>query len=101
MITPNYGATPLDFDEIDALHSGARDALGDGLTKVAVFDLEQAVSRLVTSDLLEAVSTGSLSIGELLVDSFVRGLHRRLYGDIWKWAGKLRARETNIGVPRR
>ena len=25
-------------------------------------------------------------------------LHQRMFGDVWSWAGKLRVRETNIGV---
>lgn len=29
---------------------------------------------------------------------FVRDLHRRLYGDIWTWAGVYRKRELNIGI---
>ncbi|GIH05120.1 hypothetical protein Rhe02_31870 [Rhizocola hellebori] len=34
----------------------------------------------------------------MLTDFFVRDLHRRLYGDIWAWAGKYRQRELNIGI---
>jgi len=30
--------------------------------------------------------------------SFALELHRRMFGDIWTWAGTLRRRETNIGV---
>jgi Fic-DOC domain mobile mystery protein B len=26
-------------------------------------------------------------------------LHRRMFGDVWRWAGTLRRRQTNIGVP--
>jgi fido (protein-threonine AMPylation protein) len=40
----------------------------------------------------------SLAVDDLLVDHFVRDLHRRLYGDIWAWAGMFRIRELNIGV---
>jgi Fic-DOC domain mobile mystery protein B len=28
----------------------------------------------------------------------LRILHRRMLGDVWKWAGELRRRETNIGI---
>lgn len=35
----------------------------------------------------------------LLGFSFVRSLHRRMFGDVWTWAGELRRRETNLGVP--
>ncbi|MEO7262042.1 MAG: mobile mystery protein B [Jatrophihabitantaceae bacterium] len=30
--------------------------------------------------------------------SHIRSLHRRMFADVWDWAGQLRLRETNIGV---
>jgi len=30
--------------------------------------------------------------------AFIRELHRRLFGDVWSWAGQLRTTEKNIGV---
>ena len=30
--------------------------------------------------------------------AFMMALHRRMFGDVWRWAGTLRRRETNIGV---
>src|SRR3990172_1889726 len=36
--------------------------------------------------------------GELLTERFIRGLHRRLFGDVWKWAGQFRLTEKNIGI---
>ncbi len=47
---------------------------------------------------MPAAIEGSLPLDELLSDHFVRGLHTRLYGDIWAWAGRLRTIEVNIGV---
>lgn len=41
--SPGYGETPVDGDELDALLPAVRAALGDELTKAAVYDLEQAV----------------------------------------------------------
>ena len=34
----------------------------------------------------------------LLDRAFVLDLHRRMFGDVWTWAGTWRRRETNIGV---
>ena len=34
----------------------------------------------------------------LLDDKYVRDLHAAMFGDVWKWAGRYRATETNIGV---
>ena len=34
---------------------------------------------------------------EALSDEFVRGLHKRMFGMVWKWAGKYRLSNKNIG----
>ena len=47
---------------------------------------------------MPAAIEGSLPLDELLSDHFVRGLHTRLYGDIWARAGRSRTTEVNIGV---
>ncbi len=31
--------------------------------------------------------------------SWALHLHREMFGDVWKWAGKVRTTETNLGVP--
>lgn len=97
-LSSDYGETPLDDDELDALLLTVREALGDALTKAEVYDLEQTVQDEVAEELLGSVLGGDLSLGGLLADYFVRELHRRLYGDIWSWAGAFRKRELNIGV---
>jgi Fic-DOC domain mobile mystery protein B len=35
----------------------------------------------------------------LLSERFVRELHRQMLGDVWKWAGKFRTSERNLGIP--
>lgn len=35
---------------------------------------------------------------DLLNEGFVRGLHMRMFGEVWKWAGTFRNSERNIGV---
>jgi Fic-DOC domain mobile mystery protein B len=35
----------------------------------------------------------------LLSEKFIRELHRRMLGDVWKWAGKFRTTERNLGIP--
>jgi Fic-DOC domain mobile mystery protein B len=34
-----------------------------------------------------------------LTEKFIRELHRRMLGDVWKWAGKFRQSERNLGIP--
>ena len=36
---------------------------------------------------------------DLLSERFVLELHRRMFGDVWRWAGKFRTSEKNIGIP--
>jgi Fic-DOC domain mobile mystery protein B len=35
---------------------------------------------------------------EMLTPEFVRALHKRMFGDTWRWAGVYRQTEKNIGV---
>ena len=34
----------------------------------------------------------------LLNEDFAKNLHRRMFGEVWKWAGKYRQNELNIGI---
>jgi len=36
---------------------------------------------------------------DLLTEKFIRDLHRRMFGDVWRWAGKFRTTERNLGIP--
>ncbi len=35
--------------------------------------------------------------GRLLTDGFARELHKRMFGKVWKWAGRYRTTERNLG----
>jgi Fic-DOC domain mobile mystery protein B len=35
---------------------------------------------------------------DLLSEKFVRDLHRQMLGDVWRWAGRFRTSERNIGI---
>ena len=34
-----------------------------------------------------------------LSEKFIKELHRRMLGDVWRWAGKFRTSERNLGIP--
>jgi Fic-DOC domain mobile mystery protein B len=36
--------------------------------------------------------------GDALNEAFLRELHRRMFGQVWRWAGKYRETRRNIGV---
>jgi len=95
---PSYGETPLPHEELAALLAEVVEVLDNPITRADVYDLEQGLQDEVSGDLMPAAIDGSLSLDELLSDSFVRNLHTRLYGPIWNWAGRWRQTEVNIGV---
>lgn len=35
---------------------------------------------------------------DILSEAFIKALHKKMFGDIWKWAGIFRSSEKNIGV---
>ena len=35
---------------------------------------------------------------DILNETFIKNLHKKMFGDIWKWAGSFRTTERNIGV---
>jgi fido (protein-threonine AMPylation protein) len=35
----------------------------------------------------------------ILDEAFLRGLHRRMFNRVWRWAGEYRTTERNLGVP--
>ena len=40
----------------------------------------------------------SQKIDDVLNISFIKLLHKKMFGDVWNWAGKFRLHETNIGI---
>jgi Fic-DOC domain mobile mystery protein B len=39
------------------------------------------------------------AVSDLLSEPYVRELHRRMFDQTWKWAGRYRVTEKNIGIP--
>jgi len=36
---------------------------------------------------------------KVVTETFLRELHRRMFDEVWKWAGRYRTTERNLGVP--
>jgi Fic-DOC domain mobile mystery protein B len=36
---------------------------------------------------------------DLLSEKFIKDLHKRMLGDVWRWAGAFRRSERNLGIP--
>lgn len=80
------GATPLDPDEREGLkfrHVTTRGEL-NGLEQANVESGLVWISRRRKRD--------------VLTEAFICELHRRLFGEVWRWAGTFRRTEKNIGV---
>lgn len=80
------GATPLDPDQLEGLK------FKHVTTRGELDELEQANIESGLAWLDRRRKT------DVLTERFVLILHRRLFGDVWRWAGKFRLTETNIGV---
>lgn len=97
-LTPGYGETPLEHDELSALVPEIVDVLGKPVTHADVYDIQQGQQEQVFDALMPAALDGSLPLDELLSDYFIRDLHTQLFGPIWQWGGRPRQLELNIGV---
>ena len=82
------GATPLEPDEADALVPSWVATRGD-LDEVEQANIVGAIAWSRERD---------QSPKTVLTEAFLRHLHRRMFGDVWKWAGTYRHSNKNIGV---
>ncbi len=84
------GATPIEDEELEGL-------IPDFVATRA--DLNQVEFENITKALPWARQQArSLGAAGILDYGFMLKLHRRMFGDVWRWAGTLRRRATNIGV---
>lgn len=83
------GATPIP----EELHA----ELIPSLTTRA--ELNEAEQENILDARAWAMRPATLKRAELLTDHFARELHRRMFRHVWKWAGKYRTRELNLGLP--
>jgi Fic-DOC domain mobile mystery protein B len=82
------GQTPLDEDEKDDL------LISTITTRRELDEFEQ----LNNDKAREWLRRKKLTRVDVIVESFVRELHRRMFDEVWKWAGEFRRSNKNIGV---
>lgn len=61
-------------------------------------DLNEAEQENIVQGAAWARGRRRLAIDKLLTDDFMRTLHKRMFGDVWQWAGTYRTTERNIGI---
>lgn len=79
------GATPLDADELASLIPAHLSTQGE------LNEWEQL-------NIGEGDKWARKQRKDILGEDFLRQLHRRMFGETWKWAGEFRKSDKNIGV---
>jgi Fic-DOC domain mobile mystery protein B len=80
------GATPLDPDEREGLIPTSIATRGE-LNAAEEINIAKAARWAYRQ-----------TRGDLLTDDFVKRLHKRMFGEVWSWAGQYRRTDKNIGI---
>ena len=82
------GQTPLDEEEKDGLKIETISSRGE-LDEFEQQNIEDAVLW---------VFKRKLTPEQVFTEAFICGLHKRMYGDVWSWAGAFRKTDKNLGI---
>ncbi|XOV69277.1 MAG: mobile mystery protein B [Fluviicola sp.] len=82
------GQTPLDEEEIEGLKIHSISTKGE---------LDEFEQKNIEEAILWTVGV-KIQVDKLLSEEFIKLLHERMYGEVWKWAGTFRQSEKNIGI---
>lgn len=80
------GATPIDMDEVVGLRIGH-------------ITTREELNRFEQDNIHEAlVWLKSRHKSDVLTEKFIKTLHKKMFGKVWRWAGAFRRTGKNIGV---
>ena len=82
------GQTPLDEDEKEGLKIKSITTQGE-LDEFEQLNIEKAVEWTIHTNLKQE---------RILTEKFIKDLHKKMYGDVWNWAGEFRKSDKNIGI---
>jgi Fic-DOC domain mobile mystery protein B len=82
------GQSPLDEDEKEGLIIKTISTRGE-LDEFEQSNIESAVAWTLGR---------KYKLEEILSEKFITEVHRQMFGEVWKWAGKFRKSNKNIGV---
>lgn len=82
------GQTPLDEEEIEGLKIKSISTQGE-LDEFEQLNIEKAIEWTIHAN---------LKIERILTEKFIKNLHKKMYGDVWKWAGEFRMTDKNLGI---
>ncbi|MFA5904380.1 MAG: mobile mystery protein B [Desulfobacula sp.] len=86
MIEYSDGATPLDYDDLEGLLLTHITTRGE-LDRWEMENIHQAL-----------LWTEGLKKKDILNIDFICRLHKEMFSTVWKWAGKFRKSDKNIGI---
>lgn len=86
----NYadGQTPLSEEELEGLRIPSI-TTREELDEFEQLNIEKAIQWTIGK---------KIKPEELLSEKFIKDLHKRMYGEVWKWAGSFRQSEKNLGI---
>lgn len=86
----NYinGQTPLDEDEKEGLLIKTISTRGD-LDEFEQLNIEESKIWLLKTN---------ITLTNILTEDFIKELHSKMFGNVWRWAGSYRKSNKNIGV---
>lgn len=83
-----YGQTPIDEDE-------RQDLLIETISsKTELDEFEQ----LNIEEAMQWLYGRNIKAKDIFTEHFIRNLHKRMFGNVWAWAGAYRKSNKNIGV---
>jgi Fic-DOC domain mobile mystery protein B len=82
------GQTPLNEEEKEGLKIKSITTQGE-LDEFEQLNIEKAVEWTIHTNLKSE---------RILTEKFVKDLHKKMYGDVWKWAGEFRKSDKNSGI---
>ncbi len=65
----------------------------------AYITLRRELNEAEQTNILAAEQWAFLRKRDVLKQQFLTNLHKRMFGRVWRWAGKFRQSERNIGIP--
>jgi Fic-DOC domain mobile mystery protein B len=82
------GQTPLSEEELEGLKIPSI-TTREELDEFEQLNIEKAIQWTIGK---------KMKPEDLLSEKFIKDLHRRMYGEVWKWAGTFRNSEKNLGI---
>ena len=82
------GQTPIEEEEKTGLKIKSITTQGE-LNEIEQLNIEKAVEWTIRTKLKPVI---------ILTEKFVKDLHKRMFGDVWRWAGEFRRTEKNLGI---